>query len=264
MEQINQAIELAKRGKFWSAIHLYEEVWIEAERQGDAKAQFNALNGLSNIANLVNAPAMARACLLKAWSLAEFIGDRRMLSVVAYSLAGLEFRRRDYQQAKFWLERCREIAEELDENGQELAFAYHGMAVLYEEIGELEDALECIKLALKTVRRTGKVEKSFRGALLSTKGSILIKLGRSREAVEVLEEALPLLEQAEVYLIPPLLSLAEAHLKLDEVEVAEKYYQRARSILKLLGETVEPDHLLRLREVGRMLSLHNRKRCSGS
>jgi len=253
VEQIDLAIELAKRGEFWPAIHLYEEAWLRAEQKGDAKTQFNALNGLSNVANLLNSPAMARACLLKAWALAELIGDRRMLSAVAYNLAGLEFRRHNYEQARLWLRQCREIAEELEGGAKELAYSYHGMAVLHEELGELEEALECLQQGLEVTEQVGDIEQSFRGALLSTQGSLLIKLGRYREAVPVLAEALNLLEEAEVYLISPLLNLAEAHFKLGEEEAARQCYQRASSIIKRLKEATEPDFLLRLREVGRML-----------
>ncbi len=249
MEQIDLAIELAQRGEFWPAIHLYEEALIRAEEQGDLKSQFNALNGLSNVANLITSPAMARACLLRGWALAEMAEDNRMLSVVAYNLAGLEFRLRNYEQARYWLERCQLAVSQL-EISHELAFASHGMAVIYEEMGELNRAHEHLDRTLAILDRLEQSSPTLRGAVLATKGSVLIRQGKLGEALAVLEEACRLLEGAEIYQVNPLISTAEALCRLGRLEEAKQFHKRATDIVKKLGETVDPELVLELREVG--------------
>jgi tetratricopeptide (TPR) repeat protein len=123
----------------------------------------------------------------------------------------------------------------------EIGRAYHNLGVIQISRGDVQAAYESYRKGLEIKQRALGPDHTSVAFSANNVGDALRKLGRTREAIPYCEEALRIWTKARGEQSPtniyPLISLAEAHLVLDEPQQAETYIRRALA----LGEVGEID-----------------------
>jgi len=157
----------------------------------------------------------------------------------------------DYELATQHTERALEIyGKTLGPDHPEVGRSYHNMGVIQSSTGRLQEALDSYKKALE-LKIAGMGPDHPSVALTANNvGDVLVRLGRAKEAIAYFEDALRIWAKqgpdnpSSMY---GLISLAEAHLALEDPKQAEPYIRRALALAEV-GE-MDPIEIAKARFV---------------
>lgn len=160
----------------------------------------------------------------------EHFATTLLNTATAYRAGGL------LKEAYTYYRRALQIYEAILPQGDyRFAGLYNNMSILQEQLGENEQALQCLEQALAIVRAfpDGQMEQA---TTLTNMGLLYFKLQKSEEAKQCLTEAMQLFEekgeQTDAHYSAALAGIAEAHYRMGDYAEALKCYEKALAEIK--------------------------------
>jgi len=204
----------------------------EESREAPDRSRLVALLGnLSSYLLALGEPEAARGALERCLRLAEELGDRPGIAKTLGNLGTALVELGHAREALDALERARAIFRELGDPLRE-SDALSNLAMVCLHLGRYARALECLERALAEKRRLG--DRAGEAQVLATMGNVHATLGREDRARECYEKALPALARRHVG--GARVNLGNVLLRLGRTADALEMLERARAELTASGQ----------------------------
>lgn len=231
---------------------------LEDRRATDTSVYVNALGNLGNVYLQQEDYAAADRVLQRALAANAERGDSGraadqagLLSNLAHAVHGLEDRPR---ASRHYTEAEKAFLALYPEGSPDLAILYNNHALLLEEGGDPDGALEMHQKSLAMRRKVFRNEHPMVVAALGNVARLQLRSGDMAGALAHAEEGAAMADR--VYTAPnrfhPTIhaTLADSRLALDDVTGAVQALRRARSLLESMGEDLPPSTARWVEEVG--------------
>lgn len=204
---------------------------------GDRHSEAIALNGIGQAYQKQKELLYALKNYEDALRIFESIGALDLVAVNTFKLARMYNRQGNHAQALLYLDRCLKLSRAAGKRRNE-ANALAEVAVGYAFQKRPDEAAKKYRIAQAFFETIG----DFRGQLVAANsyGEVLMKVGQTQEALEILKEVLPLSEKVgdKEILTNTLYTLAHVHHALNNEEVALGYIERSLTIIEDLRADV--------------------------
>jgi tetratricopeptide (TPR) repeat protein len=262
-----------EQGRFDEAKQGYRQVIdaLEDQRATDTSLYVNALGNLANVHLQEEDYAEADRLLQKALAANAERSDTgraadqaALLSNLAHAVHGLEDLPR---AARHYTEAQQAYLALFPQGSPDLAILYNNHALLLEESGDAQRALEMHQRSLDMRRKVFRNEHPMVVSALSNVARLQLRSGDAAGALVHADEGAAMADR--VYTAPnrfhPSIhaTLADARLALDDLAGARSALWRARQLLAEMGEDTPPSTARWVEEVGMRVCARDAASCAG-